>query len=587
VRGFWFAVALETLYNLFTMSFSVKTAQFIFLASLLFFVLPQLTLAAFIGQQDTFSIRKEYDSSGRETLSATLLKIGSKLYYYADLAWWNSLSQLERSDVSLALENLDREFSQRIYPTLTSMFGGEWNPGIDKDPVITLLLHPMVSGAGGYTNYGDEYPKVQNPSSNEREMMYLNASLITLPSVKTFLAHEFVHVITFNQKNIIRTVSEETWLNEARAEYAPALLGYEDEFEGSNLQRRAKDFLGQSGDALLVWEGLKYDYGVVNLFMQYIVDHYGVNVLKDSMSAGSVGVASISAALAKNGFGKTFAQVFVDWTIAVLVNDCNVGEHYCYLNPNLRSLRIVPQGHFLPLSGDNVLTTSNAMQDWSGRWFKIVGGGNTLKIEVQGDAKATFTIPYIVDEKGTISVRFLALDSAHKGVLQIPDFNRSVRSVTLIPSSQTETAEREDAPFYQFGLIISTVSRTQEQEEQALIEQMLVQIDFLKKKIAELQLELARVLASQGGVSCSQLTRDLSFGMRGDREVGCLQELLKTKEPGLYSEGLVTGNFFSLTQAAVIRFQEKYAQEILAPIGLLQGTGYVGSLTRKKLNQLF
>ena len=31
------------------------------LASLLFFALPQLALAAFIGQQDKFSIEKEYD----------------------------------------------------------------------------------------------------------------------------------------------------------------------------------------------------------------------------------------------------------------------------------------------------------------------------------------------------------------------------------------------------------------------------------------------------------------------------------------------------------------------------------------------
>lgn len=549
----------------------------IFLFVLGIFLLPQAAGAAFIGQQDKFSIEKEYDVSGRETLSAELLKIGSKLYYYADIAWWNSLSQLERSDVQLALENLDREFSQRIYPALADFFGSEWNPGIDKDPVMTLLLHPMVQGAGGYTNYGDEYPRAQNPRSNEREMMYLNTSFITLPSAKGFLAHEFSHVITFNQKKIIRNVEEETWLNEARAEYAPALLGYEEEFEGSNLQRRVKDFLGQSGDALLVWEGLKYDYGVANLFMQYIVDHYGVNVLKDSMRSGSSGAASVSEALAKNGFNRTFAQVFVDWTIAVLVNDCNAGEHYCYLNSNLRSLRIVPQGHFLPVSGDNVLTTNNTMKDWSGRWFKIVGGKDTLKIEVQGDARAKFTLPYIVDEGGKISVRFLALDSAQKGTLFVPDFNKNVRSVTLIPSSQTEISEREDAPSYQFGLVISTVSRTQEQEKQALIEQLLIQIGSLKKRIAELQAELARVLRSQGGISCSQLTKDLFFGMREDSEVRCLQELLKSKEPGLYPEGIITGNFFVLTQAAVIRFQEKY---------VIQGTGYVGSLTRKKLNEL-
>jgi len=41
-----------------------------------------------------------------------------------------------------------------------------------------------------------------------------------------------------------------------------------------------------------------------------------------------------------------------------------------------------------------------------------------------------------------------------------------------------------------------------------------------------------------------------------------------------------------LTQQAVIRFQEKYASEILTPLGLPNGTGYVGAATRSKINQL-
>jgi len=41
-----------------------------------------------------------------------------------------------------------------------------------------------------------------------------------------------------------------------------------------------------------------------------------------------------------------------------------------------------------------------------------------------------------------------------------------------------------------------------------------------------------------------------------------------------------------MTKSAVIKFQEKYASEILIPIGLSQGTGYVGSITRQKINQL-
>lgn len=55
---------------------------------------------------------------------------------------------------------------------------------------------------------------------------------------------------------------------------------------------------------------------------------------------------------------------------------------------------------------------------------------------------------------------------------------------------------------------------------------------------------------------------------------------------GVYPEGLITGFFGNLTRQAVVRFQEKYASEILVPSGLSGGTGFVGPATRKKMNEL-
>ena len=74
--------------------------------------------------------------------------------------------------------------------------------------------------------------------------------------------------------------------------------------------------------------------------------------------------------------------------------------------------------------------------------------------------------------------------------------------------------------------------------------------------------------------------------MMNSQEVRCLQEFLKTQGTDIYPEGLVTGNFLNLTQSAVIRLQEKYASEILNPLGLERGTGYVGQITRAKINEI-
>lgn len=82
-----------------------------------------------------------------------------------------------------------------------------------------------------------------------------------------------------------------------------------------------------------------------------------------------------------------------------------------------------------------------------------------------------------------------------------------------------------------------------------------------------------------------QSTTNLQYGQTGN-EVRYLQIFLKAQGPEIYPEGLVTGNFLSLTKAAVIRFQEKYASDILTPWGLTEGTGFVGKTTRAKINEI-
>jgi hypothetical protein len=80
-------------------------------------------------------------------------------------------------------------------------------------------------------------------------------------------------------------------------------------------------------------------------------------------------------------------------------------------------------------------------------------------------------------------------------------------------------------------------------------------------------------------------TKDLQVGMT-DPEVKGLQDCLKFEGlfPNLQES---TGYFGGLTRKAVVDFQNKYADEILKPLGLTAATGIVGASTRQKLNALF
>ena len=90
--------------------------------------------------------------------------------------------------------------------------------------------------------------------------------------------------------------------------------------------------------------------------------------------------------------------------------------------------------------------------------------------------------------------------------------------------------------------------------------------------------------------SSAALFRDLKLGDSG-ADVRELQTILNTNiatqvaPVGLGSPGNETDYFGAKTHAAVVRYQNMYRTQVLAPIGLRAGTGYVGALTRAHILQ--
>ncbi|MEK7482296.1 MAG: ABC transporter substrate-binding protein [Patescibacteria group bacterium] len=82
--------------------------------------------------------------------------------------------------------------------------------------------------------------------------------------------------------------------------------------------------------------------------------------------------------------------------------------------------------------------------------------------------------------------------------------------------------------------------------------------------------------------AAATISKNLQKGDSGP-EVSALQKCL-AKDTIVYPEGTINGNFGESTKKAVIRFQEKYASDILKPAGLTDGTGTVLASTRAKLN---
>ena len=119
------------------------------------------------------------------------------------------------------------------------------------------------------------------------------------------------------------------------------------------------------------------------------------------------------------------------------------------------------------------------------------------------------------------------------------------------------------------------------------------QIASLLAQITTLQAQLATLSGGTTGAVCGYtFAKDLSSGDTG-ADVKNLQTVLNSDvatqvaASGVGSSGSETEYFGSMTKAAVVKFQDKYASEVLTPIGLSAGTGYLGSMSRAKLNALY
>jgi hypothetical protein len=331
-------------------------------------------------------------------------------------------------------------------------------------------------------------------------------------------------------------------------------------------------FLKDPNTSLTEWEGGEKNYGVINMFTHYLVDHYGVEILIDSLFSKNVGIKSINDALKKNGYSETFADIFTDWTIAIVLNDCNYGDKYCYLNPKFEGLKVLPDIRDIPSTHSSSFSQRVPTKNWLGRWYKIVGGKDDLVFEFDGESGLNYQVPYILcDYKDKCIIDFIELDENNDGKIVIEGFS-DYSEFIFIPSLQSKiTGFNGKEKEYYFSYKIATDSVAEKAKYR----------EFLLNEIRKLQAEIER-LQSQ---NVCRIEQDLSVGSSGESVV-CLQEFLKKEGSDIYPEGLVTGNFFNLTKNAVIRFQEKYASEILAPLGLTNGTGFVDSVTRAKINSM-
>ncbi len=235
---------------------------------------------------------------------------------------------------------MGKEFDNKIYGKMTAVFG---TPGdVDKNGKIILLVLDILGGGSsvsyvaGYFDPVNEYSKTasaQTRYSNQCEMIYMDSNPgAEYPSTfRETMAHEFQHLICYNQKVFIQGLSAgfDTWIDEGLSSAAEKI------YAGAQIQDRIdyfnadpdKDIL--NGQRFIAWNkgghsSVLGNYSSVYLFFQWlnIQSANDYSIYKTIMNSEYQDYRAVHAAKKQlSSFtGSSFSDILRDWNIANLIN---------------------------------------------------------------------------------------------------------------------------------------------------------------------------------------------------------------------------------------------------------------------------
>lgn len=284
-------------------------------------------------------------------------------------------SKISITDVQVQL--ILSEWDQEIYPTMTDFIGppmprdgnhGTWAdlgyPSFQTEvPERTMIMifNIVDDSFWDYTlpYYGQGFFDYSYLEGYDRNVIHISSYdwANRLGPEKGIFSYQYEYILTHEYEHLLNqyfNLWQEMYLDEGCAEYSWLLMGH-----GVNYVQYEKisDFLATPDNSLTVWYDQwatmnLADYGAALLFVTYIADHFGLNVIHDLIDTKERGIRAVNSALHNNGYSDwDFNKVFKNWRIANLVHSDEVGDGwYNYQSidlssPSIGDLRIYQYSH--------------------------------------------------------------------------------------------------------------------------------------------------------------------------------------------------------------------------------------------------
>ena len=226
------------------------------------------------------------------------------------------------------------------YPLLVETFGAPSD--VDGDGRVAVLVTHLIGDvdAGGQFRASSVLPRETGGDGNMIDLMWVNP-LYPAESYRSLLAHEFQHLVNFNQHVLVRRgISEVSWLNEGLSHLAEDLV--QDPHTSGNYHL-VRFFLEEPGAVGLVSEYLvdSPTRGAAYLFVRSLVDLLGEGVLLRLVQTGLIDRDNVEAAS-----GESFTDLLARWGAQLYVSGTGLSGHSRF-NYRISPLQ-TPQGRGFP-----------------------------------------------------------------------------------------------------------------------------------------------------------------------------------------------------------------------------------------------
>ena len=262
-----------------------------------------------------------------------------------------------------------------IYPIMHEKFGVE-NDVDGNGKVIIMLFRFNIKEVFGYFDGNDKFSKANVAVSNEADIFYVNDIYMetNFNDLMATLAHEFQHMIHFDNRYNKGFDSLDLWIDEGLAMQAEYFTGYFDnseyDYAGAFLERYAEI-------SLTNWDYVTMsNYTSSCVFVRYLVEQFGDDVIKRLYNSSKTGTDAVAEAA-----GKPFNDIFEDFVLALFLSGKGVTDDSRY---NFKTIDIQGKGGLkvfhraeVGRSIDSpILPYSMQLVEWSGELSELTLSSN-------------------------------------------------------------------------------------------------------------------------------------------------------------------------------------------------------------------